>query len=105
MLVVHIHAIHDLAVPVFDSSSEVIIYTTFNIGSIKKATEQKVYSLKNDTSVVFNEVKYFPIVVYICFPFPSVHIFLLFVTHILITFATILIYIFSAFFLFLFEVL
>lgn len=64
MLVVHIHAIHDLAIPVFDSSSsEVIIYITFNIGSIKKATEQKAYSLKNDSSVVFNEVKYFPIVV------------------------------------------
>ena len=64
MLVVHIHAIHDLAIPVFDSSSsEVIIYITFNIGSIKKATEQKAYSLKNDSSVVFNEVKYFPVVV------------------------------------------
>lgn len=63
MMVVHFHAIHDLVVSMLDSSSEVIIYATFAIGSIKKATKQIVYNIKNDSIIVFNEVKYFPIVV------------------------------------------
>ena len=81
MLVVHIHAIHDLAVSALDSSSEVIIYATFTIGSIKKATEQKVYNTKNDSILVFNEVKYFPIVVCFCLCFSFLNQFLNFSSY------------------------
>jgi len=63
MLVIHIHALHNLITPSLDSSGEVIIYATFTVGSVKKATAQKVYKPKNETILVFNEVKYFPIVV------------------------------------------
>jgi len=63
MLVIHIHALHDLVVNSFDSSSEVIVYASLDVGSVRKATAQKTYHTKNNSTVIFNEVKYFPVVV------------------------------------------
>ena len=63
MLVIHVHAVHDLVATSFDSSGEVIVYASFSVGSVKKATAQKTYHTKNDSMVIFNEVKYFPVVV------------------------------------------
>ena len=62
LLVIHFYAVHKLVVDsfAFEVAEKLFVYTTFAIGSTKKATQQHLYEDKN-TSIIFNEVKYIPL--------------------------------------------
>lgn len=63
MVVVHIHALHNIVLNGMEGLDDVYLYVSFSVASIKKVTSKKLYNPKNDSIVVFNEVKYIPLIV------------------------------------------
>jgi len=64
MLVVHLHAIHDLIMPTLETNEESYVYISMGVGATNKLTSLKLIQNKTMTTpVVFSEVKHIPFLV------------------------------------------